>query len=131
MKRYKVILTESELRKLKNTINLDIIGKKIFKLINKEGKIEAVESGMNGDFEDIIINLTDNISVVMAITTKNKNIVAKVDDSYDGWNHIDYDDYHISSDLSDDDIASYFARKISKDSDYIIKQKKLMNQRGF
>jgi hypothetical protein len=131
MKRYKVILTESELRKLKNTINLDIIGKKIFKLINKEGKIEAVESGMNGDFEDIIINLTDNISVVMAITAKNKNIVAKVDDYYDGWNYIDYDDYHISSDLSDDDIASYFARKISKDSDYIIKQKKLMNQRGF
>jgi len=131
MKKYKVILTESELRKLKNTINLDIIGKKIFKLINKEGKIEAVESGMNGDFEDIIINLTDNISVVMAITAKNKNIVAKVDDYYDGWNYIDYDDYHISSDLSDDDIASYFARKISKDSDYIIKQKKLMNQRGF
>ena len=131
MKRYKVILTESELRKLKNTINLDIIGKKIFKLINKEGKIEAVESGMNGDFEDIIINLTDNISVVMAITAKNKNIVAKVDDYYDGWNYIAYDDYHISSDLSDDDIASYFARKISKDSDYIIKQKKLMNQRGF
>jgi len=131
MKKYEVILTESEMRKLKNTINLDIIGKKIFKLINKEGKIEAVESGMNGDFEDIIINLTDNISVVMAITAKNKNIVAKVDDYYDGWNYIDYDDYHISSDLSDDDIASYFARKISKDSDYIIKQKKLMNQRGF
>src|SRR5574344_1840822 len=117
MKKYKVILTESELRKLKNTINLDIIGKKICKLINKKGKIEGVESGMNGDFEDIIIDLTDKISVVMAITAKNKNIVAKVDDYYDGWNYIDYDDYHISSELSDDDIASYFARKISKDSD--------------